>query len=74
MVKELKRRPWMTTRGNRRLPVILNGRPGNMYDFYDTYFRRFGELLTDMEAVGIKVDRQHLVEAEERARCASGPP
>lgn len=27
-----------------------------MFDFYDKYLKDFGELLTDMERVGIKVD------------------
>lgn len=41
---------------------------GNMMDFYNKYLRDFGELLTDMERVGIKVDTQgHLVEAERKA-------
>ena len=29
---------------------------GTMFDFYDKYLKDFGELLTDMERIGIKVD------------------
>ena len=44
-------------------------RQGNMYDFYQLYLREFGELLTDMERVGIRVDTDgHLKNAEVRAR------
>lgn len=28
---------------------------GNMYNFYENYLRKFGEVLTDMERIGIKV-------------------
>ena len=28
---------------------------GNMYNFYEKYLRKFGDLLTDMERNGIKV-------------------
>jgi hypothetical protein len=42
---------------------------GNMYEFYLKYFAVFGEVLTDMERNGIKVDTQnHLRLAELRAR------
>lgn len=42
---------------------------GNMYDFYKRYLVDFGELLTDLERVGIKVDtKNHLKEAERLAR------
>jgi hypothetical protein len=28
-----------------------------LYDMYDEYWKPFGELLTDMEAAGVKVNR-----------------
>jgi hypothetical protein len=69
LITELRLRKWMTPRDRGREQVTLpSGVKGNMYHFYDIYFKRFGELLTDMEAVGIKVDQRHLADAEERAR------
>ncbi len=57
--KQLKKMPW----------VIDGVLKGNMFDFYDQYWRDFGELLTDMERNGIKVDtKNHLRQAEIRAR------
>lgn len=42
---------------------------GNMYDFYMQYLKDFGELLTEMEKNGIKVDTKvHLKKAEQLAR------
>ena len=42
---------------------------GNMHDYYSHYLAPFGELLTDMESIGIKVDTQnHLKKAEQLAR------
>ena len=38
------------------------------YEFYRIYLCRFGDLLTDMEANGIRVDETHLRAAEVRAR------
>lgn len=41
---------------------------GSMMDFYNKYLRDFGELLTDMERIGIKVDTEgHLREAQSKA-------
>jgi len=61
LVAELKLRQWMTPQdGGRKQVTLPGGVKGNMYHFYKIYFRRFGELLTDMEAVGIKVDQRHL--------------
>lgn len=37
--------------------VIEVRRQGNMYMFYEKYLRKFGEVLTDMERIGIKVGR-----------------
>lgn len=56
----LEKAPWLVGDGNRL---------GSMFDFYERYLRDFGELLTDMERIGIKVDKTgHLVEAEKSAR------
>jgi DNA polymerase I len=38
-----------------------------MWDVYLQFWLPFGELLTDMEAAGMAVDRKHLKEAEEKA-------
>jgi hypothetical protein len=53
-----------------KMPWIIGGKnKGNLFDFYNKYLLDFGELLTDMEANGIKVDTQkHLRDAEVRAR------
>lgn len=49
---------------------------GNMYDFYDQYWRPFGELLAQMEAEGMLIDREYLadigkVASKERALSIS---
>lgn len=38
-----------------------------LWDVYARVWRPFGQLLTDMEALGVAVDRGHLAAAEERA-------
>eukprot|EP01038_Epipyxis_sp_PR26KG_P010103 gene10103-13579_t len=49
---------------------VDNYKRGNMFDFYMKYIVDFGDLLTDMERNGIKVDTTgHLKEAESRARA-----
>jgi hypothetical protein len=49
--------------------VIDKKKLGTMLEFYREYLADFGELLTDMERNGIKVDTEvHLKEAEIRAR------
>jgi hypothetical protein len=48
--------------------VVNNKILGKMNNFYDKYFRDFGELLTDMEKNGIMLDNKHLEEAEIRAK------
>lgn len=52
------------------MPWVVGGTQlGTLRDFYDRYLRDFGELLTEMEQTGIKVDTAgHLREAEVRAR------
>jgi hypothetical protein len=54
----------------KKMPWVIDGElKGTMYDFYHQYWRDFGELLTDMERNGIKVDtKHHLHQAEIRAR------
>ena len=48
--------------------IVNDIKLGKMSQFYNRYFRDFGELLTDMEKNGIMLDNQHLVEAEVRAK------
>jgi DNA polymerase I len=38
-----------------------------MFDVYTHFWRSFGELLTDMEAEGMTVDREHLAAAQKQA-------
>jgi hypothetical protein len=57
------------TKNNRNMDWVVNNRVlGKMNNFYDKYFRDFGELLTDMEKNGIMLDNRHLEEAEVRAK------
>ncbi|KAJ0790407.1 putative DNA-directed DNA polymerase [Helianthus annuus] len=41
---------------------------GNLFDFYEQYWRPFGELLVKMETEGVLVDRAHLMEIEKIAK------
>lgn len=41
---------------------------GNMFDFYEQYWRPFGELLVKMENEGMLVDRAYLAEIEKVAK------
>eukprot|EP01103_Thecamoeba_quadrilineata_P007290 TRINITY_DN1712_c1_g1_i1.p1 TRINITY_DN1712_c1_g1~~TRINITY_DN1712_c1_g1_i1.p1 ORF type:complete len:821 (-),score=173.14 TRINITY_DN1712_c1_g1_i1:74-2536(-) len=43
-------------------------RQKTMFHFYDDYWRPFGELLTDMEREGVRVDLDHLAQIESEAR------
>jgi len=55
----------------RMMPWVVDGgsKLGHLFEFYWQYLRRFGELLTDMEAEGIKVDTAgHLKKAEVLAK------
>lgn len=45
------------------------GQKGSMYDFYEKYWRPFGEVLVQMEADGMLVDYDHLVNIEKLARA-----
>ncbi|GMH14418.1 hypothetical protein Nepgr_016259 [Nepenthes gracilis] len=50
------------------MPWKINGEiKGSMLNFYETYWRPFGELLVQMETEGILVDRGYLREAEKVA-------
>ncbi|XP_073394695.1 DNA polymerase I A, chloroplastic/mitochondrial isoform X2 [Physcomitrium patens] len=42
---------------------------GSMYDFYEKYWRPFGEVLVQMEADGMLVDCDHLATVEKVARA-----
>uniref|UniRef100_A0A7I4CPA7 DNA-directed DNA polymerase family A palm domain-containing protein n=1 Tax=Physcomitrium patens TaxID=3218 RepID=A0A7I4CPA7_PHYPA len=42
---------------------------GSMYDFYEKYWRPFGEVLVQMEAYGMLVDYDHLATVEKLARA-----
>lgn len=54
--KRLKKRKWLSD-------------SNNMYDYYFMHMRPFGEVLTDMERRGIRVDaRDYLAKAEQNAR------
>ncbi|KAI3711513.1 hypothetical protein L1987_70051 [Smallanthus sonchifolius] len=41
---------------------------GNLFDFYEQYWRPFGELLVKMETEGMLVDRAYLMEIEKVAK------
>lgn len=67
----LQRMPWIVHTHDKAVQQQQQQQQGTMFDFYQRYWRDFGELLTDMEAVGIKVDTEnHLRQAEIRAREA----
>ncbi len=46
---------------------IKNENMRNMYDLYCKYWLPFGELLTDLERIGIKIDLDHLKKGEAAA-------
>jgi hypothetical protein len=52
------------------LPPSVN----NMWDLYKEYWLPFGQLLTDMEAVGVLVNREHLATGEVRSLISSWRP
>ncbi|KAM3302499.1 DNA polymerase I B, chloroplastic/mitochondrial [Capsicum chacoense] len=43
-------------------------RKGSMYEFYEKYWRPFGEILVQMETEGVLVDRAYLAEIEKVAK------
>ncbi|CAA6659218.1 unnamed protein product [Spirodela intermedia] len=47
--------------------IIDGSKKGSMYDFYNEYWRPFGDLLIKMEAEGMLVDRAYLAEVEKVA-------
>ncbi len=78
--------PGMERRPAPHPPALQAGiRLESMWDVYRHTWLPFGGLLTDMEAVGMAVDRAHLAaaqqqaeadqaQAQERFRCARGAP
>ncbi|KAI5079261.1 hypothetical protein GOP47_0004740 [Adiantum capillus-veneris] len=52
---------------SKRKWYFQNDLRGSMYEFYDTYWRPFGELLADMEGHGMLVDIEYLAEIEKIA-------
>lgn len=44
-------------------------RKGSMYEFYEKYWRPFGEVLVQMETEGVLVDRAYLAEIEKVAKA-----
>lgn len=53
---------------NKQWEIDGNPAPGTMYDFYEKYWRPFGELLVQMETEGMLVDRGYLAEIEKLAK------
>ncbi|KAK9671221.1 hypothetical protein RND81_12G014200 [Saponaria officinalis] len=48
-----------------KMPWVMNGTcKGNMFHFYENYWRPFGKLLVQMETEGMLVDRAYLSEVE----------
>ena len=60
--------------GEDKIKVVQQG---NMYDFYEGYLRAFGEVLTDMERIGIKVSFPFIVAllllTNESGGCVGSP-
>jgi DNA polymerase-1 len=58
LLQKLKKMPW----------IINNKQLGDMSQFYGRYLAPFGELLTELEKIGIKLDTDgHLKTAEKKA-------
>ena len=52
-----------------KMPWIKGDEPQNLYHYYTMHMRVFGEVLTDMERRGVKVNaREYLPRVEEQAR------
>lgn len=51
------------------VPVMGAVSGKSMYDFYEEYWRPFGELLVRMESEGMLVDREYLAEIEKVAKA-----
>lgn len=47
--------------------IFNNVKIGNMYDFYEKYWRPFGIILVEMEREGMPIDRAHLSEIQKLA-------
>ncbi|KAI9082397.1 hypothetical protein K1719_035820 [Acacia pycnantha] len=61
----LSKMPWKVDGVQMRGPVSEK----TMYDFYEEYWRPFGELLVQMESEGMLVDRAHLAKIEKVAKA-----
>ncbi|KAL5730852.1 DNA-directed DNA polymerase [Ranunculus cassubicifolius] len=52
----------------KKMNWVLDGKTeGSMYNFYEKYWRPFGELLVNMETEGMLVDREYLAQIQEVA-------
>ena len=51
-----------------RYPIDFEGMT-NIFELYCKYWLPFGEILTDIERRGIKVDLEHLKQAENKAKA-----
>ncbi|XP_028097504.1 DNA polymerase I B, chloroplastic/mitochondrial-like isoform X1 [Camellia sinensis] len=54
---------------SRREWKLGGNKQGSMFDFYEKYWRPFGELLVELETDGMLVDRAYLAEMEKVARA-----
>ncbi|XP_060186946.1 DNA polymerase I B, chloroplastic/mitochondrial-like [Lycium barbarum] len=54
---------------SKRIWTFDGVRKGSMYEFYEKYWRPFGELLVQMETEGVLVDRAYLAEIEKVAKA-----
>ena len=60
LVRHLQNRDW----------IVDDKKRGTMFDFYEQFLAPFGELLTDMEKNGIKVDKNGLLKSAEASARA----
>ncbi|KAJ8542917.1 hypothetical protein K7X08_005440 [Anisodus acutangulus] len=54
---------------SKRIWTFDGVRKGSMYEFYEIYWRPFGEILVQMETEGVLVDRAYLAEIEKVAKA-----
>ncbi|XP_015081985.1 DNA polymerase I B, chloroplastic/mitochondrial [Solanum pennellii] len=54
---------------SKRIWTFDGVRKGSMYEFYEKYWRPFGEVLVQMETEGVLVDRAYLAEIEKVAKA-----
>lgn len=67
LFQDLKARLTDMDLGTADRPHALYGDFGNMYELYETLMIPFGEMLTDMERIGFRVDVEWLRKAAEQA-------